>query len=258
MTFTPEQKEALAAPLREEAIKYRKNYGGGSDLAYLEQHHVVREANRIFGFDGWSRETTMVEQRATTPYTKQGRNGRPDVEMVAVSYMARVRITVGKVVREGCGYGDGQAAVDKAGSAHELAIKEAESDAMKRAFITFGDVFGLALYEKDKSKANVAPMGSQPPPPVTPRASKNDGTRALYTELQAEIDACGTDADALDILAQEPSFLTRVAKLPADWQADIRRRWGMAKREAKERPDPAFHDAEGSGLHADIAVYEDA
>ncbi len=39
------------------------------------------------------------------------------------------------------------------GQAHESALKEAETDAMKRAFMTFGNPFGLALY--DKTQANV-------------------------------------------------------------------------------------------------------
>src|SRR3546814_3594454 len=68
-----------------------------------------------------------------------------------VNYMAKVRITVGGVLREGCGFGQG---IDKdVGQAHESAIKESETDAMKRALMTFGNQFGLALY--DKTRANV-------------------------------------------------------------------------------------------------------
>src|SRR5205085_8683411 len=54
--------------------------------------------------------------------------------------------------REGVGAGHG---IDvDCGQAHESAIKEAETDAMKRALMTFGNPFGLALY--DKEQANVA------------------------------------------------------------------------------------------------------
>src|SRR3546814_1258315 len=50
-----------------------------------------------------------------------------------VNYMAKVRITVGGVLREGCGFGQG---IDKdVGQAHESAIKESETDAMKRALM---------------------------------------------------------------------------------------------------------------------------
>jgi len=37
------------------------------------------------------------------------------------------------------------------GDKHESAIKEAESDARKRALMQFGDQFGLSLYDKDKA-----------------------------------------------------------------------------------------------------------
>src|SRR3546814_9671296 len=77
-----------------------------------------------------------------------------------VNYMAKVRITVGGVLREGCGFGQG---IDKdVGQAHESAIKESETDAMKRALMTFGNQFGLALY--DKTRANVC---APDPEPVT-------------------------------------------------------------------------------------------
>jgi recombination DNA repair RAD52 pathway protein len=72
-----------------------------------------------------------------------------------VSYVAKVRVVVFAadtlVIREGVGAGHG---IDvDCGQAHESAIKEAETDAMKRALMTFGNPFGLALY--DKEQANV-------------------------------------------------------------------------------------------------------
>ncbi len=51
------------------------------------------------------------------------------------------------------------------GLAHESAIKEAETDAMKRALVTFGNPFGLALYDKSQRKVSGAPApqaGHQP------------------------------------------------------------------------------------------------
>ena len=37
------------------------------------------------------------------------------------------------------------------GDKYESAVKEAESDARKRALMQFGDQFGLSLYDKDKA-----------------------------------------------------------------------------------------------------------
>lgn len=115
---------------------------GGSQVQYVEGWHAIAEANRIFGHGGWTRETVELRQLGD-PREVSGK--------IRVEYLARVRITVAGVVRDGCGFGQG---IDKdVGQAHESAAKEAETDAMKRALMTFGNPFGLALY--DKSRENV-------------------------------------------------------------------------------------------------------
>src|SRR5262249_30224790 len=44
-----------------------------------------------------------------------------------------------------------EAKAPTAGQAHELALKGAETDATKRALATFGNPFGLALYDRDRA-----------------------------------------------------------------------------------------------------------
>ena len=148
--FTSDQIGLLSAPLDKANVKTREQ--AGRDLSYVEAWHAIAEANRIFGFDAWNRETVDLRQLGE-PREVSGK--------WRVGYSARVRITVfagGRVIiREGCGFGSG---IDKdVDQAHESALKEAESDAMKRALMTFGNPFGLALY--DKTQANVA----EAPPP---------------------------------------------------------------------------------------------
>lgn len=145
MALAANQVDALKAPLDRKHVKERSQ--AGRKLSYIESWQAISEANRIFGFDGWDRET--VEMRELGEHRLvEGKN--------RVAYMAKVRVTVyaagHKITREGTGYGSG---IDKdLGQAHESAIKEAESDAMKRALMTFGNPFGLALY--DKEQANVS------------------------------------------------------------------------------------------------------
>lgn len=147
MTFSTEQRELLKAPLDRKNVAQRSQ--GGGKVSYIEGWWAISEANRIFGFDGWTRETAHIKQLGE-PYEKDGKT--------RVNYMAMVRITAGGVTREGCGFGQG---IDKdVGQAHESALKEAETDAMKRAFMTFGNPFGLALY--DKTQANVADEKAAP------------------------------------------------------------------------------------------------
>lgn len=144
--FTPEQVKALDAPLIRDNVKQREQ--AGRKLSYIEGWHAIAEANRIFGYDNWTRETFDV--RAVNEKPREiGTQKKPGW---SVSYIAKVRVIAGGVVREGIGAGHG---IDvDLGLAHESAIKEAETDAMKRALMTFGNPFGLALY--DKTQANVA------------------------------------------------------------------------------------------------------
>ena len=137
MEFTKEQVELLKEPILAKNVKERDgNQAGTFQLAYVEGWHVIDEANRIFGFDGWTSETIETNLVAE--------------EQKCISYTAKVRITIGDVIREGTGAGHGR--FGSLGEKHESAIKEAETDARKRAFMQFGNQFGLSLYNgKDKS-----------------------------------------------------------------------------------------------------------
>ena len=138
MNFTEKQIQQLSEPILAKNVKERDgNRAGTFQLAYVEGWHVIDEANRIFGYGGWSSETIETSMV----------NAEPD----NVTYIAKVRITVGDVVREGTGAGHGNTK-QGIGANIEAAIKEAETDARKRAFMQFGNQFGLSLYNgKDKS-----------------------------------------------------------------------------------------------------------
>jgi hypothetical protein len=74
------------------------------------------------------------------------------------AYIARVRISVQageeQVIREGTGAG--YTAAGSLAEAHALAAKEAETDATKRALATFGNPFGLALYDREQKNVRRA------------------------------------------------------------------------------------------------------
>jgi DNA recombination protein Rad52 len=142
MALEAQQIRKLRAPLRARHIRTREV--DGKALSYVEGWHVIAEANRIFGFDGWDRE--LVEQACV--YTKQ------IGDRFNAAYTARIRVTVragdSRIVREGSGAGEASAA--SPGQAHELAMKAAETDATKRALMTFGNAFGLSLYGPAKEQ----------------------------------------------------------------------------------------------------------
>lgn len=143
--FDEKQITALSAPLNSSHVKSREQ--SGRKLSYVEGWHAIAEANRIFGFDGWSRETMDLKCVSE----REREIGAAKHKGWGVTYTAQVRVRVGHIFRDGCGTGHG---IDRdLGQAHESALKEAETDAMKRALMTFGNPFGLALY--DKTQANV-------------------------------------------------------------------------------------------------------
>jgi len=141
-------------------------------VSYLEGWQVIAEANRIFGFDGWDRLTL----NASCVAEHERPVGRDRKSGWGVTYTARVRIVViaGErcLIREGSGAGHG---IDlDQGLAHESALKEAETDATKRALMSFGNAFGLALYDKQQRQVSSGMEQGQGNAPVAaaPKPSK--------------------------------------------------------------------------------------
>jgi recombination DNA repair RAD52 pathway protein len=140
MALTGTQLRQLRAKLESKHVKTRN--ANGTSLHYVEGWHVIAEANRIFGYDAWDRRT-LVSRCVWSG---------PSGSYHAAAYTAKVRVSVRAgditIVREGSGTGEGTAPTP--GQAHELALKGAETDATKRALATFGNPFGLALYDRNK------------------------------------------------------------------------------------------------------------
>lgn len=141
MAFADTQTKALKAKLLRRHVKTRES--NGSTLSYVEGWHAVAEANRIFGFDSWDRQTLSPQCQWTNLQSGH----------TVCFYSTKVRITVragGTVtIREGIGTGHGRS--PQADIAHDVALKAAETDATKRALATFGNPFGLALYDRGLS-----------------------------------------------------------------------------------------------------------
>ncbi|SEU02517.1 RAD52 family DNA repair protein [Paracoccus homiensis] len=137
--------EELARKLDPKHIKPAKQFGPKGD--YIEGWHAMAEANRIFGHGAWS--YTVIKCDAVMQ--QERKIGKAQKDGWGVTYVATVRVTVDGVIREDVGAGHGYDA--DLGLAHESAVKEAVTDALKRGLRGFGNPFGLALY--DKSRENV-------------------------------------------------------------------------------------------------------
>jgi hypothetical protein len=158
MAFSAKQVRALGRNPNHRHIRTRE--ANGRELTYLEGWYAISEANRIFGFDGWNRET--LKSRCALARENRG--------MFLTIYIARVRVTVhadgATIIREGHGTGEGRGT--SPGEVHDIALKAAETDATKRALATFGKPFGLELYRSGRTLPQ-RPLSSPPSVPADAR-----------------------------------------------------------------------------------------
>jgi DNA recombination protein Rad52 len=191
--------DELKKPLDRKYVKTRQQ--GNINLSYIEGWHAIAEANRIFGHNGWNRETVMTE--CVWSGERQTRNG----SLPAASYIAKCKITVRHddvvIVRDGTGAGSGFG--KDFGEAHESAIKEAETDAMKRALMTFGNPFGLALYDKEQKE-------------VSSNIERNSG---VQESMIAEIELCKTMKD-LDAYKKTDAFKKDWARMDEEGKLAVK------------------------------------
>ena len=223
MAFTPAQVRELKAKLDPKHVKSRQ--ARGATLHYIEGWQVIAEANRIFGFDGWDRET--LSSNCVWMGCNHGEH--------TIAYTAKVRITVRAgetiIVREGSGSGEARAF--SPGQAHELALKSAETDATKRALASFGNVFGLALYDPEQNgvkKTSSSKFPSGPKLEVGPwmlrtldgkSASVLETPQAFAEKLQAALRAA-TNIDELYGIWEQNVATVRVSKTDADLPSRVR------------------------------------
>ncbi len=200
MALSEKQSKALRARLRHQYVKTREN--NGSTVAYVEGWHVIAEANRIFGFENWDRQTQTPECRWSDVQRGQ----------TVCFYSAKVRITVRSgdtmTVREGIGTGVGRSPQPEV--AHEMAVKSAETDATKRALATFGNPFGLALYDRDQTFVTKPRDAVRAAPSVSPPSLVLADDRTLeVTGVAAFIEATRRELQRLDSSEEVYAFWTR-------------------------------------------------
>jgi recombination DNA repair RAD52 pathway protein len=142
MSLAPEQVAQLLKPVNPSRVAYNNK-----NMAHLPQHDVRAHLIRVFGFGGWETELTSLElihERSVGVDEKsQGRWW--------VTYRCTMRLSIKD--RTGCviaSYEDGATGSAQnqpsPGDAHDNAMKNAISYALKRCAINLGDQFGLSLY----------------------------------------------------------------------------------------------------------------
>lgn len=159
MNLTEAQREQLLRP-----INPRRVGSDGKGFAHLEAYDVRAHLSRIFGIGAWSCRVLVMEQVFESSEQRTNKKNEPYTAWT-VCYRAQVELTVGAgawisgnnvvlAVYTEWATGDATNMPSRA-DAHDMAIKTAESQALKRCAVNLGDQFGLSLYAKGSTAAVV-------------------------------------------------------------------------------------------------------
>ncbi|WP_051777668.1 Rad52/Rad22 family DNA repair protein [Streptomyces violaceorubidus] len=195
-------------------------------MAHLEAWDVRRQLIRVFGFGGFSIDTVSLDL-VSERETKNGERSK-----WTIVYRAQVRLTLytpdGRKIThfEDAAAGD---AINQPsiGDAHDLAMKTAVSQALKRCAVNLGDQFGLSLYNNGSSDPVVHFSAAHPPQewkPVEPPAPEPEDP-PVQPEPQAA--SVVSEAVAEPTAAQDRDYLHEAHE--ASDAATVRRIWQAAR-----------------------------
>ncbi len=137
----------LEEPIDPGVVQYNDFNAKKPDFEYIDREVVIKNANRIFGYDGWSYRIVGDVPFIETPSRK--RDGQ---DIRQGFYKAIVSLHV-----DGVGPRDGVGTWEIASdmpSSHDTAAAAAVTRAFKRAFSTFGPQFGLELKSESGKRAS--------------------------------------------------------------------------------------------------------
>lgn len=164
----------------------------GKGFSHVEAWDIRRHLIRVFGFGGFDTDLLgmeLVAQIDTPPDNPKGKT------RYTVVYRVAMKLTV-KVDGVELGHWHGAAIGDATNQpgladAHDLALKTADSQALKRAAVNMGDQFGLSLYNNGSTEPvvnrSLAYMKPQEAPklPVDPPVQPEPNTAAAQVEPDA-------------------------------------------------------------------------
>ncbi len=199
-SITSEQYAFLTAAIQPNRVQQLR---GNS---HLEAWDVRRHLIRAFGFDGFDVETKSLELVREIE-TKQG-----DKSRWTVVYRAEVRLTI-KVAGKAIAVFEDAASGDSCnqpslGDAHDMAMKTALSQGLKRCAVNLGDQFGLSLYNDGKTSAVVQRSLVAPEAPSAP-VDLGHGDEPVKPEPKPEVPVSAPPAPPV----QRPPAVAPAAEL---------------------------------------------
>jgi hypothetical protein len=247
--------------------RVRKKPGPGN-FDYLPHDDVTRTANRIFGYDGWGYTTDEVTCVSQGPFSREGRQGYLAAYTARVTL--RVRLQDGTwLLRGGTGEGFHMEYSEIAQAVvHGKAAKAAESDALKRAFMRFGDQFGLILYAEEGERAALqAEAEARRGRPLAPgdRPAREEEIEELLSLARRLDEARGTQDLAEKVARaslEEHRARTEDGVVSADWlRRQITRLIELLAQVERpqttvERPEPRFRPPDS--VQEEMAAVDEA
>lgn len=177
MRLTDEQIEVLLKGIVASRVKSLEG------MSYVESYDIRAMMNRVFGFCEWSLIDTAPAVCVYEVET-QLRSGKPGWNVAYRAHLALIVHTQdGDATYAGSAVADSTMPDYKRGDAHDMALKSAESGALKRAATNLGDQFGLSLYRDGSLEPvvrrvvgfNTSPGTSAPPQSEPEEAPLADG-----------------------------------------------------------------------------------
>lgn len=183
--ITKDQIDLCNAPIPRSAVSQREK--ANITLDYVDGAYVVGRMIEIFGPSGYL--DTYKDRQGL--YAGPRADGKPGFE---AWYSVECTIAAGGGMHTDVGYGSGIGR--HLGEAHESGLKEAYTDAFKRAARKFGNSLGLALYDKSgKGISDDPPAATDGAPPAP---AKRPSARRKPKEVHPLFDAlalCHTPED---------------------------------------------------------------
>lgn len=200
---TEEVIQALDAPLKRSEISTREA-SGGNRLSYVSSYYVINQLNKTLGQGNWSYDIEPPK------LVREGVLNRRGGDVFSANYICTLvlRGTIGdrSFSFNDVGYGDGTDKLDP-GKAHELAVKEAVTDALKRCAKNLGQSLGLALYDKtqenvedDQEQTTAAAskgLSVAAKPTFTPPAQKSTNHQQTTTSVSPKREAIKSSVKVL-------------------------------------------------------------
>lgn len=184
--LTDQQLKVLYSALHSDRVGFNQK-----GFAHVQQWDVRRFLIRVFGFGGYDTELVSIDVVREIEHAPSNPSGKSRWTVV---YRVHQRLTVKDIAGRPIATFDGVATGDaqnqpSLGDAHDGAVKEADSQSLKRAAVNLGDAFGLSLYNGGKPAAVVLWSAAHPHLTIKGPTASHDEAKPEDPPVEAEPDA---------------------------------------------------------------------